>query len=208
MKITHFSHSCLLIEAEGKKIIIDPGKFFVESHKIDEVSDVIAVLYTHEHPDHYNPDVANELKAKGVALYANESTARLIGEGCTVVHDGQEFEVAGMNIAVYELPHSPLPDGSEGPQNTGYVINGVLFHPGDGKYLAGLQVDNLALPIVGPDISMRDAFDFAKQVKAKVAIPIHYQFVPTDPDAYADFAKMMNMPFEMRVLHDGESTEI
>jgi L-ascorbate metabolism protein UlaG (beta-lactamase superfamily) len=84
----------------------------------------------------------------------------------------------------------------------------VLFHPGDGKELEGLQVDNLALPITGPDISILDAINFAKQVKAKVAIPIHYTAIPADPKVFAAYADKGGASFEVRILADGESTEI
>jgi L-ascorbate metabolism protein UlaG (beta-lactamase superfamily) len=142
-------------------------------------------------------------------VFANSATAELIGvEKVTVVNDGDNFAIGGFDVVARELPHCLLPDGNEGPQNTGYVIDGVLFHPGDGKEMEGLQVDNLALPITGPDISILDAINFAKQVKAKVAIPIHYTAIPADPDVFAAYAGKGNADFEVRVLADGESTEI
>ena len=101
-----------------------------------------------------------------------------------------------------------LPDGAEGPQNTGYIINGILFHPGDGKDIDDLLVDTLALPIAGPDISMKEAFDFAKKVQAKKVIPIHYDKLGAKPNVYKAFADRLHMPFEMIVLNDGDSLEI
>lgn len=66
----------------------------------------------------------------------------------------------------------------------------------------------MALPIVGPDISMLDAFNFAKQLGVKVAIPVHYDWIVAGADSYKEFAGFANMPFEVRVLADGESTEL
>jgi L-ascorbate metabolism protein UlaG (beta-lactamase superfamily) len=209
MKVTKFPQSCLLIENNEHKIVIDPGMQFLETHAVEELAGVEAVLYTHQHSDHYEPKIAEALLAQGVAIYANGATARLIGtEKVTVVNDGDSFTAGGFEVVARELPHCLLPDGSAGPQNTGYVIDGVLFHPGDGTGLEGLQVDNLALPITGPDISILDAINFAKQVKAKVAIPIHYTAIPADPKVFAAYAERGNVSFEVRVLADGESTEI
>jgi L-ascorbate metabolism protein UlaG (beta-lactamase superfamily) len=73
-------------------------------------------------------------------------------------------------------------DGSKSVQNTGYLINSQLFHPGDGKELAGLKVDTLAVPINGPDISLKDAYAFCMQVAAKQVIPIHYDYLGGNPD--------------------------
>jgi L-ascorbate metabolism protein UlaG (beta-lactamase superfamily) len=111
-------------------------------------------------------------------------------------------------VVAHELPHCLLPDGSEGPQNTGYVIDGVLFHPGDGKEIEGLAVDTLAVPITGPDISLLDAINFAKQVRAKIAIPIHYTAIPLDPNAFKTYVDKGGAGFEVRILADGESTEV
>lgn len=180
----------------------------MQTHTLDELGGVGAVLYTHQHSDHYDASIAQALLAQGAQLYANAATAELIGEQAQIVDDGQEFQVGPFTITARELPHCLLPDGSAGPQNTGYVIDGVLFHPGDGKEIEGLHVDNLALPITGPDISILDAINFAKQVKAKVAIPIHYTAIPASPEVFSEYAGRGGVDFEVRILADGESTEI
>lgn len=208
MKVTKFPQSCLLIEKDGQKIVIDPGANFLESHMLEELADVKAVFYTHEHIDHYDPKVAEGLRAKGVPMYANASAAKLIGEGCRVVNDGDDLNVAGFAIHAYDLPHCLLPNGGPGPQNTGYLIDGTLFHPGDGYKLEGLHVDNVALPITGPDISMLDAMNFADQLQARVVIPIHFTAIPADPQVFATFSGYGGRKFEVRVLGDGESTEV
>ncbi|MGH7196278.1 MAG: MBL fold metallo-hydrolase [Candidatus Saccharimonadales bacterium] len=211
MKVTRLPQSCLLLEKEGKSIVIDPGDDFLKSHSVDEIKNVLAVLYTHQHADHYEPAIAAALIEAGVAVYANGSTARLIGdEKCNIVNSTDAFNVGQFEIVSYEIPHCLLPNGEPGPQNTGYVIDGALFHPGDGKDLdeLELQVDNLALPITGPDISMLDACNFTKQVGAKVAIPIHYDKYGAKPEAYKHMAERLKMPFTIHILADGESTQI
>jgi L-ascorbate metabolism protein UlaG (beta-lactamase superfamily) len=207
MKITRFPQSCLLIEKNNHKLLIDPGMHFLETHTVEELEGVEAVLYTHEHPDHYEPRIAQALLANGVKLFANGSTAKLVGEDkVTVVHDGDSFVAAEFDVRAYELPHCLLPDGSEGPQNTGYVIDGVFFDPGDGKDIDNVQVAAMALPITGPDISMLDAFNFAEKLGVKVAIPVHYRWMGADAETYKQFAS--HRPYEVRVLADGESTDI
>lgn len=210
MKVTRYPQSCLVLEKDGHKIVIDPGGLFAASHSVNELDGVEAVLYTHEHADHYDPGTANALREKGVPIYCNAATADVIHTkgACTVVENSQEFEVAGFKVVPYDLPHSLLTDGSEGPQNTGYFVDGVFFHPGDGKELAGLQAESMALPIAGPDISPLDAFNFAKQLGVKVAIPVHYDYFKEDPHILQTMAKHMNAPFELRVLADGESTDL
>src|SRR3989344_7283529 len=183
MKVTRFTQSCLLIEDDDSRIVIDPSGEEVGNNfgKLD------AVLYTHEHSDHFDPELTMQFMGQGIPVYANDSTAKQISSQPNIVKDGQEVEIGSFKIKIIELPHCPMPDGSAGPQNVGYLINKKLFHPGDGKELVGLQVDNLAWPITGPDISPRDAFDFAKQVAAKLVIPIHYDVLGANPERYQFF---------------------
>ncbi|WP_231610980.1 MBL fold metallo-hydrolase, partial [Rhodococcus sp. CX] len=49
MRLTHFGHSCLLVEHRGAKILFDPGTF---SHGFEGITGLDAILVTHQHPDH------------------------------------------------------------------------------------------------------------------------------------------------------------
>lgn len=122
--------------------------------------------------------------------------------------DGQEFTAGVVSIQVRELPHCPMPDGSAGPQNTGYLINRKLFHAGDGKELANLNVEVLVAAMLGPDVSVRDTCDFAKQVGAKTVIPIHYDVFNASPDFFVNVTDWFSMPFKVQPLGIGQSAEI
>jgi L-ascorbate metabolism protein UlaG (beta-lactamase superfamily) len=204
MKVTRYFQSCLLIEENGVRILIDPSG---QDKDIEKFGKLDAVLYTHEHSDHFDPEMATIFVEQGVApVYANASTAKQIEASKTEVSDGQEFDIKGVKIKAYELPHCLMVDGSQGPQNTGYLISQKLFHPGDGKELNGISVDNLAMPLAGPDISPHDGFTFAKQVNAKQVIPIHYDYLGGNPDFFA----MMTEKHGIKTLglKNGETVEL
>src|SRR4051812_41683329 len=188
MKITRYFQSCLLIEEGKARILIDPSA--QDKDKIGKLGKLDAVLYTHEHPDHFDAEMAQTFVEQGIApVYANASTKKQIKASVTEVSDKQEFEVAGLKIKALELPHCLMVDGSEGPQNTGFLVNNKLFHSGDGKEIKGLKVDVLAGPLTGPDVSLKDACDFAKQVSAKTFLPVHYDYIGTKPEVLAGFTK-------------------
>jgi L-ascorbate metabolism protein UlaG (beta-lactamase superfamily) len=205
MKVTRYFQSCLLIEEGGVRILIDPSG--QEKDNIAKFGQLDAVLYTHEHGDHFDAEMAKTFVEQGVApVYANASTAKLIEASKTEVSDGQEFEINNVKVKAIELPHSLMIDGSNGPQNTGYLINEKLFHPGDGKELSNLNVEVLAVPLNGPDISSHDAFNFAKQVSAEHLIPIHYDFMGGNPQFFAMTTEKHGM--KTHALENGKSAEI
>ena len=52
MRITHLGHAAVLAETDGARILIDPGNFSDAWHSL---TDLDAVLVTHQHPDHLDP---------------------------------------------------------------------------------------------------------------------------------------------------------
>jgi L-ascorbate metabolism protein UlaG (beta-lactamase superfamily) len=207
MKITRYFQSCLLVEEDNVRILIDPSG--QEKDRMSKFGELDAVLYTHEHADHFDADMAQTFVEAGIApVYANTSTAKLIKASKTVVKNGQELQIKGVKIKVLELPHCLMPDGSKGPLNVGFLINDKLFHPGDGKELAGLKVQILAVPMLGPDVSIKDACDFAKQVSMATAIPIHYDSFGAKPDFFVNVSKLYDMPFNVMPLSIGKTVEL
>ncbi len=205
MKVTRYFQSCLLVEEGKARILIDPSG--QENDRLGEFGKLDAVLYTHEHSDHFDAEMAQTFVEQGLApVYANASTAKLIKASKTVVKDGQEFNINGVRVKSIELPHCLMWDGSQGPQNTGYLINGKLFHPGDGVNLTGLKVNGVALPINGPDVSLKDAFAFAKQLSAENVVPIHYDYLGGKPEVFASIGQGMGL--KTHVLDIGESVTL
>ena len=183
MKVTRYFQSCLLIEDGNARVLIDPSG--QDSENYDNFGQLDAVLYTHEHGDHFDADLANKFADAGVKIYANASTAKQMKNQPQVVNDAQEFMVKDLKIQARELPHCLMVDGSTSVQNTGFLLAERLFHPGDGKELAALTVEILAVPINGPDISLHDAYNFTMQVGAKQIVPIHYDYLGGSPDFLA-----------------------
>jgi L-ascorbate metabolism protein UlaG (beta-lactamase superfamily) len=206
MKVTRYFQSCLLIEEGEARLLIDPSA--ADAERAASFGLVDAVLYTHEHSDHFDAGLAASFANKKADIYANASTAKQMTIAPNIVKDGDELDIKGVSIKALELPHCLMIDGSEGPQNTGYLIAGKLFHPGDGKELAGLQVENLAVPISGPDVSLKDACSFINQVGAKRAVPIHYDLIGTKPEVFQSFSGFFNQTYKVEILGIGESLEL
>lgn len=204
MNLIKYPQSCVVIENDDGRVLIDAGNVALDAYALEDFGELDAVLYTHRHADHFDDRILGALTDRGIALYANADVAELLPDTATVVSDGESFDVAGFAITARDLPHVVMVDGSAGPPNTGYVIDGRLFHPGDGNALDGLSVDVLAVPIAGPSISFRDAYRFVSDVGARTAVPIHYDVFVADPDQFAGFCDIADVV----VLGHGESMSL
>lgn len=206
MRITKYPQSCLLIEeSDGGRLLIDPGTLVSAEHSLDDLGQVDAVLYTHRHPDHFDPAWTGPLLDRGVPIFANADTCGLIeAGGATTVQGGETVEAAGFVVEAHDLPHCPMVDGSAGPPNLGFTVGGRLLHPGDSAAVTGLAAEVLAVPIAGPSISNRDAYVMIETTSAAMSIPIHYEFFPADPELFASFCDHT----KVIVLANGESAVV
>ncbi|WP_343861781.1 MBL fold metallo-hydrolase, partial [Frigoribacterium faeni] len=53
MRLTKLEHACLIIEKDGRRLVVDPGSF---TSPLMDLQDVDAIVITHEHADHWTPD--------------------------------------------------------------------------------------------------------------------------------------------------------
>jgi L-ascorbate metabolism protein UlaG (beta-lactamase superfamily) len=207
MKVTKYPQSCLLLEKDGQRIVIDPGNFFSAKFSLDDLGDIKAVLFTHQHGDHLDPNLLDDLRAKKICLYGNADVSAKIGEGACPVQSGAGFTVAGFAVMPHDLPHFTTPTMAEPPQNTGYVIDGTFFHPGDGVKTQSLRVADLATPVAG-GFTFDDALSFAKSLGAKRLLPIHYSNQAMYPVDVREFEAKAKAEFEVIVLEDGQSADL
>jgi L-ascorbate metabolism protein UlaG (beta-lactamase superfamily) len=67
MKITKYPQSCLLVETNNKKILVDAGGLKYKEEYFDIWKQANIILLTHKHGDHVNYDV---LKNIDVPIYS------------------------------------------------------------------------------------------------------------------------------------------
>ncbi|GIJ81473.1 Beta-lactamase superfamily domain-containing protein [Micromonospora phaseoli] len=53
MQLTKYGHACVRVEDRGRALVIDPGTMTPEPEAWAEIE---AVLITHEHFDHFEPE--------------------------------------------------------------------------------------------------------------------------------------------------------
>ncbi len=205
MRLTKYPQSCLLIEHnDGGRLLIDPGNVAMDAVAFADFGIVDAVLFTHRHADHFDPRAVDAILEHDVPIYANADVCSLIDGDATAVGDGQAFRAADFDIVAHDMPHVVLVDGSPGPPNTGFVLDGRLLHPGDAIQAGDVRVDALALPIAGPSISFHAAYTMLSETRASTAVPIHYDVFIADPTLFARFCDIATVV----ALDTGETTDL
>lgn len=177
MVVQKFFHSCLLLEDHGKRLLIDPGLFsFIEGRlKPEDIGAVDAILISHKHQDHFDPDILKRFLSFGPTEIHTiaEIDEDLVKAGLSsiVLKGGDTKEIAGFAVEVFHAPHGPLPIAV--PDNAAFLINGLL-HPGDSFYPAGLTgCETLALPISAPWLTLNQALEMVDRLTPKRVVPIH-----------------------------------
>lgn len=207
MKITKFGHACVLIEEGEARILIDPGTF-----STDVVAENLdAILITHNHQDHLDPDLIKTILAKNpeaqvITVAEAGKNFEDAGIPFTTIEDGAEVMVAGVSVRSFGKHHSYIYGEMPQCQNTGYMIADRFYHPGDSLHQPGVPVEILALPVAGPWMKIAEAIDYAKAVKPKVVIPIHDWFIRPEATAMMrSFPKSMLEPegIDFRNIDDG-----
>jgi L-ascorbate metabolism protein UlaG (beta-lactamase superfamily) len=159
---------------EGVRILTDPGAFSTAQNEIKNIS---AVLITHEHPDHLHIDSLTKVLENNptAVVITNTAVGRLLEEAGIAymrVERGQKYDLNGVNIAGFGNIHAEIYGTYGRVQNTGYMID-TFCYPGDAFENPNSRVDILALPVTGPWMRIKDAIDYAKAIKPRIAFPVH-----------------------------------
>ncbi len=177
MKIKKFGHCCFTAEPkEGVRIMTDPGAPSF-SGAYDKEENISAIIITHEHSDHLHVDSLKEVikNNPNAIIITNSAVGKILSEAGIAyqkVEEGEKLEVMGVEIGGFGNTHAEIYDTYGQVQNTGYMI-GTLCYPGDSFHYPDAEVDILALPAAGPWVKIKDAIDYGKNIKPRVAFPVH-----------------------------------
>ena len=174
MELIKHGHACVVLCEDERRLVIDPG-VLTESSALDGAS---AVLITHEHPDHFAPDLLRAALDADPALevWTNGSVAgRLEGLGgrLHVVGDGVAETIAGFDVHVHGELHAEIHPEIPRIANIGFLVDGGVFHPGDALTVPDEPVSTLLLPLHAPWSRTADLIDYVRAVHADQAYAVH-----------------------------------
>ena len=204
-RVRWLGHSCLLLESEGRNILIDP--FLTGNPKaVAKAEDVGAnlILISHGHGDHVG-DAVSIARRTGAVVASNYEISVWLqqperGLDSQHVHGLQHggsflFDDAVRVKLTLAFHGSVLPDGSNGGNPCGFIVtfpDGTkIYDAADTALFSDMSligeegIDLACLPIgdyytMGPE----DAIRAIKLLKPRFVVPIHYSTFPViDQDA-------------------------
>jgi L-ascorbate metabolism protein UlaG (beta-lactamase superfamily) len=174
MELTKHGHACVTLSEGDRRIVIDPGAF-TDAGALEGAA---AVLITHEHADHFEPQRLRAAMDADPALevWTNASVAAKLDGPRGRVHvvgNGDAVTVAGFDVHVHGELHAEIhPDLPRIP-NIGFLVDGQVFHPGDALTVPDEPVTTLLLPVHAPWSRTAELIDYLRAVHADQAFGVH-----------------------------------
>lgn len=165
MLLTKLGHSCVRLEKDDTRLVIDPG-VWAGPDVLDKAS---AILITHEHPDHLDEATVRAALAAdtSVQLWANETVAGRFGEFGGRVHavrHGDAVTAAGFDVHVYGSDHAVIDSAIPVIRNTGFAVDGQVFHPGDSFTVPEEPIPVLLVPVSAPWLKFSEVAGYIRAV--------------------------------------------
>ena len=178
MRLTHFGHSAVLVEAAGQRILIDPGNF---SEGWRGLSELTAIVVTHQHGDHADPEHLPVLITNnpGARIIVEPTVCGLVQlpDGTTQLRPGDRVQLGGLTLQGVGGQHAVIHADYPQVPNVGVLLRAegepVVFHPGDALDTAPEGVDVLLVPAFGPWAALKETVQFVRAVDAKAGFLIH-----------------------------------
>ena len=173
MKLTKYGHACFTVEKEGQILVVDPG---VLSTDFTVTENIIGIVVTHEHPDHFDPDTLARIYDKNpesLLLSTQAVVEKMIDHSSRAVKADDIINVGPFSLEFFGGRHAHIYGDVPELDNVGVFIDDTLYYPGDSLTQPGKPIDTLALPLGAPWLKTSEAIDFVLAVKPRQAFPTH-----------------------------------
>lgn len=187
MKITKFNQSCLLVETNNKRFLIDPGKIGYDESLLTEWKDINYILVTHRHGDHCNVDAINAIveRDNSIVYTTKEVADNTDITTPIIVKQGDVIDLGDVKIEVTEAIHGFFTKmkkaGGEIFENVGYILDDGhkrLYTTSDTiNFNNDYKCDILCMPFNGNGLTLGiiDGVMFAEDINPELLLPVHME---------------------------------
>jgi hypothetical protein len=110
----------------------------------------------------------------GIKIFGtSEVAAKLAGFDVTTVYHGDFYQEQGFSFEFFGDMHQIIHESIPLIQNTGVLVNGKLYYPGDSYTTPDQPVEILACPTSAPWLKIGDVMDFVAAIKPKQSFATH-----------------------------------
>ena len=107
MKITKYPQSCLMIETNNKRILIDAGGLKYQDRFLEEWKKADVILITHKHGDHIKSDVLQNIN---IPIYSTREVQNTYPEiKFNIVKENDTLDFDNIKIEVVKAIHGYNP---------------------------------------------------------------------------------------------------
>ena len=182
MQISHLGHAAVLVQTDGARVLLDPGAFSDDWHGL---TDLDAILITHAHPDHLDPQQLPALVAAnpGARILVEPSIVEQMAAGdlpevgASAFAEGEQTAIGDLLVSATGSQHAVIHRDVPRIGNVGFVLRSegqpTFFHPGDSLATIPAGVDVLAMPAYAPWAAAKETIEFVRAVGAMETFPIH-----------------------------------
>ena len=228
VELEYFGHSSFGITAQ-KRLLIDPffhhdatindklPRLIPFSAKLKDLQDASIILVTHEHTDHFDKELLEQIAKKNDCLIvAHDFLLRELKnipkrQLVPIVADNK-LQLRGFTIKALPAHHPQ----AFFPLSFMVEADGVnIFHAGDTDLMdehEKIKCDVALLPIGGADtMDVVDAVKATKCIKPKIAVPMRYNtfsFLKVDPNEFKDRIEKSNLKTKAIIMKPGDKIKV
>jgi L-ascorbate metabolism protein UlaG (beta-lactamase superfamily) len=210
LKITRFTHSCVLVEKPERTALFDPGGYSWDAlnQSLDQIINVDRLAISHKHEDHCNVDFVKSLvdKFPDMHIVCNDEVENYLQtNGVEAIFRG-EATACTRGFAAEHGHLSSVKDVK--PKNTAFHFMNSYSHPGDSLTLES-TTSVLAVPFVSIWGSVDQAIEMVLELRPDAVVPIHdWHFSEEARKHLYEKLEHILPDTEIVALEHGESVEL
>lgn len=174
MRVTKHEHAALVIESSGATLVVDPGSW---TNPLDDLHDVVGIVITHEHADHWSSAHLDRILADAgpLPILAPAGVAAAAsGYDITVVSPGERVDLAPFTLEFFGGTHAVIHQSIPVVDNVGVLVDDRFYYGGDSYAVPeGRDIALLAAPLGAPWLKVSEAMDYVVAVAPRKAFGTH-----------------------------------